>query len=183
MAEHSIKDTLETVSEYIGEEIADALEEKENIFRYSTMPIASSENEDDIIQYIGATTQDYTNGYFYKCVAQGTDPETYAWEAQPVQEGGSGGHTIEDSTGADMTARANLQFVGATVTDDSTNDRTVVTISGGGGGEEATSADVQDVKGIIDGISNISFDCAAKQSDVNAIKSIIDGIHNIKYYK
>jgi len=58
--------------------------------QYDTMPTASSENEDDIIQYVGATTQDYTNGYFYKCVAQGTEPETYAWEAQPVQEGGGG---------------------------------------------------------------------------------------------
>jgi len=46
-----------------------------------------------------------------------------------VGGGGTGGHTIEDSSGVDMTARANLQFVGATVTDDSTNDRTVVTVN------------------------------------------------------
>lgn len=44
---------------------------------------------------------------------------------------GSSGHTIEKADGTDMTARSNLQFVGATVTDDSTNDRTVVTITGG----------------------------------------------------
>ena len=42
--------------------------------------------------------------------------------------GGSGGHTIEDSSGTAMTQRAGLQFVGATVTDDSVDDRTVVTI-------------------------------------------------------
>ena len=56
--------------------------------QYDTMPTASSENEDDTIQYIGATTSVapiYTNGYFYKCVAQGTDPETYAWEQTNVQ--------------------------------------------------------------------------------------------------
>lgn len=41
--------------------------------------------------------------------------------------GGSGsGHTIEKSDGTDMTQRANLQFVDATVTDDSTNDRTKI---------------------------------------------------------
>ena len=42
--------------------------------------------------------------------------------------GGSGGHTIEDADGTAMTQRAGLQFVGATVTDDSVNDRTVVTV-------------------------------------------------------
>jgi len=47
----------------------------------------------------------------------------------------SGGHTIENPSGTTMTQRANLQFAGnnVTVTDDSTNDRTVVTISGGSG--------------------------------------------------
>ena len=39
----------------------------------------------EIIQYIGTTTQDYTNGYFYKAVAQGTDPESYNYEQIDVQ--------------------------------------------------------------------------------------------------
>ena len=108
--------------------------------QYDTMPTASSENEDDIIQYVGATTQDYTNGFFYKCVPQGTDPETYAWESVDVQDGGNAGHTIEDSTGEDMTARANLQFVGATVTDDSTNDRTVVAVDISGKADKVANA-------------------------------------------
>ena len=49
--------------------------------------------------------------------------------------GSSGGHIIENSSGVDMTQRNKLQFIGngVTVTDDSTNDRTVVTISGGSG--------------------------------------------------
>lgn len=48
--------------------------------------------------------------------------------------GGGGGHTIQDE-GTPLTQRTNLNFVGAgvTVTDDSGNDATVVTISGGGG--------------------------------------------------
>ena len=39
----------------------------------------------------------------------------------------STGHIIEDSAGTDLAERANLQFIGATVTDDSANDRTIVT--------------------------------------------------------
>ena len=45
------------------------------------------------------------------------------------QGGGGSGHTIEDGSGTAMTARANLQFVNCTsVTDDSVNDRTIVTV-------------------------------------------------------
>ena len=40
----------------------------------------------------------------------------------------STGHIIEDSAGVDLAERANLQFIGATVTDDSANDRTVVAV-------------------------------------------------------
>lgn len=42
--------------------------------------------------------------------------------------GGTPGHTILNSSGTELDQRANLQFVGATVTDDSTNDKTVVTM-------------------------------------------------------
>ena len=49
--------------------------------------------------------------------------------------GGTGGHTIIDENGNSMTARAGLQFVGgANVSDDATNNKTIVDISGGGGG-------------------------------------------------
>jgi len=83
-------------AETVLTEFASDIKEKESIFRFSTMPTASSTNVGQIIQYTGETTQDYTNGYFYKCVAKGTDPETYAWEAQPVQEGGGSGSDKED---------------------------------------------------------------------------------------
>ena len=33
----------------------------------SELPTASESNLGNIVQYIGATTEDYTNGYFYKC--------------------------------------------------------------------------------------------------------------------
>ena len=46
------------------------------------------------------------------------------------ESGGSGGHTIEDSTGTALTQRTNLQFDDLSVTDDSVNDATVVSASG-----------------------------------------------------
>ena len=39
---------------------------------------------------------------------------------------GGSGHIIENAAGDDLAQRANLQFVGATVTDDAANDRTIV---------------------------------------------------------
>ena len=43
-----------------------------------------------------------------------------------LASGGSGGHTIENPSGTDMTQRTNLQFVDAHLTDDNVNDRTEV---------------------------------------------------------
>ncbi len=56
--------------------------------------------------------------------------------------GTGGGHTIQDE-GASETQRTNLNFVGAgvSVTDDSGNDATVVTINGGGDGAISTYID------------------------------------------
>lgn len=48
-----------------------------------------------------------------------------------VGGGGSGGHTIIDPLGQDMPQRTGLQFIGASVTDDSANNKTVVNITGG----------------------------------------------------
>lgn len=43
--------------------------------------------------------------------------------------GGTGGHVIQNESGVDMAARANLQFKGADVSDDSEHNRTVVDMS------------------------------------------------------
>ena len=69
-----------------------------------------------------------TDGYVLTADGAGKS----AWEAAP---GGSGGHTIMDE-GSALTARANLDFVGAgvTVTDDAGNNKTIVTIPGGSTG-------------------------------------------------
>lgn len=76
----------------------------------STMPTASITEEGKIYQFIGTTDANYTNGYFYKCEAQGTTPdETYAWErvdvqpnsgGLPSQTGNAGKFLITDGTDA-----------------------------------------------------------------------------------
>lgn len=45
-----------------------------------------------------------------------------------TDELGGGGHVIKNSSGTDMTQRDALQFNGASITDDSTNNKTIVTI-------------------------------------------------------
>ena len=72
------------------------------INKYSTMPTASSTNAGWIVQYTGTTDSTYTHGYIYECKAQGTDPETYAWEAVEVQAS-SGGASYTAGTGIDIT--------------------------------------------------------------------------------
>ena len=53
----------------------------------TSLPTASADNLNKIIQYIGETTEDYTQGYFYKCVSDGQDPATYSWQQINVQPG------------------------------------------------------------------------------------------------
>lgn len=48
-----------------------------------TMPIASAENENMILQYVGASGT-YQNGYFYQNIGSG-DPKVYSWVQKNVQ--------------------------------------------------------------------------------------------------
>lgn len=66
-----------------------------------------------------------TAGQYLQKTASGTQWNTIEFP--------SGGHTIYDESGNAMAEEDGLQFVGATVTDDSTNNRTVVTVTGGSG--------------------------------------------------
>jgi len=53
----------------------------------STMPTASAETVGKIIQYVGTTDANYTNGYFYIGTTDGQDPATYSWSNLNVQDG------------------------------------------------------------------------------------------------
>ena len=68
-------------------------------------------------------TQDVTTGTKIASIdINGNSTDVYA------PSGGSGGHTIEDASGTDMSAEDNLQFADAKVTDDSGNSRTKVEV-------------------------------------------------------
>ena len=56
------------------------------VARYASMPNVSSMNVGDIVQYVGATTQNYTHGYFYECVLIS---ETKTWQRLDVQPSSS----------------------------------------------------------------------------------------------
>lgn len=93
--------------------LADGLDTKNAIFQYSTMPTAASTNVGQIVQFIGTTTSDYTNGYFYKCVAD-SQLGTYVWEAIPTQDAAN---IFQVATTAELEAIEDgqiVQYVGTT---------------------------------------------------------------------
>lgn len=93
--------------------LADGLDTKNAIFQYSTMPTAASTNVGQIVQFIGTTTSDYINGYFYKCVAD-SQLGTYVWEAIPTQ---AAANIFQVSTVAELEAIEDgqiVQYVGTT---------------------------------------------------------------------
>ena len=59
----------------------------------NALPTASAENLGKVYQYIGETTPNRINGYFYKCV-EGSTSGTYEWSNIDVQNNGSGGTNI-----------------------------------------------------------------------------------------
>lgn len=66
-----------------------------------TMPTASSSLVGTIVQYVGITTANYTNGYFYKCVSDGAVTPTYSWVE--VISGGGGSSTLANLTDVELT--------------------------------------------------------------------------------
>lgn len=50
------------------------------------LPTASADNLGRVLQYVGATDQNYTSNYFYKCISDGGNPATYSWQQVPVQD-------------------------------------------------------------------------------------------------
>lgn len=59
--------------------------------QYSSMPVASTDNLGNIVQFVGTTDANYTNGYFYKCISDGQNPATYSWQQVNVQPSSGGG--------------------------------------------------------------------------------------------
>lgn len=82
------------------------------IIQYASIPVASEEYEDKIVQYVGSTDSTYTNGYFYKCVSDGQTPATYSWvrlDIQPV------GVIIDDSSTSSLTSTWSANKLNTTI--------------------------------------------------------------------
>ena len=71
---------------------------KQDKMQFDSLPTASAENVGKIVQYIGTTNANYTNGYFYICLSDGGDPATYSWENINVQAGGGSNAPVLTST-------------------------------------------------------------------------------------
>lgn len=59
-----------------------------------SMPLATESDLGKVLQYVGTTDLNYTNGYFYKCVYKNS---SYLWEQQNVQPDAEG-QTIQVET-------------------------------------------------------------------------------------
>lgn len=70
------------------------------------------------------TITDITGGHTVK-ITDADHPTGQTFDVMDGEDGG--GHTILNGSGSVMNQRSKLQFVGATVTDDSANDKTIVT--------------------------------------------------------
>lgn len=87
---------------------------------FNTMPTADIGYLDKIVQYVGTTGANYTNGYFYKCVSDGGNPATYSWSRVDVQpsSGGGGGNYLPQYSSMPAVTSTDLgkiaQFVGTT---------------------------------------------------------------------
>lgn len=92
-----LPDNTKNVVENIVD-INNKLDDKENIFRYNVIPTADVSISGAIIQYLGATNANYTNGYYYQCVESPIGSGTYVWVQKNVQpnNGGGGGDGVVD---------------------------------------------------------------------------------------
>ena len=65
---------------------------KQDIMQFVTLPSPTEAIVGKIYQYIGATSAEYTNGYFYEC--KETSTGVYEWQPKAVQPGGGGSGTL-----------------------------------------------------------------------------------------
>ena len=74
------QDATKVLSANQGYVIKQLIDAKQDIIQYSTMPVASADLLGTIVQYIGADSQAYKGGYWYKCVSDGEVTPTYSWQ-------------------------------------------------------------------------------------------------------
>lgn len=103
----------DTTKDVVGNinDIVTSVSTKQNIMQFDTLPIASSSNVDDIVQYTGASNPNYINGYFYKCVLDGS---SYKWENVEVQPT-SGTSSVDSVNGKTGTVILDAKDIGLQV--------------------------------------------------------------------
>lgn len=80
--------------------------------QFTTMPTPSIYNMGAILQYVGPTTSDFTNGYFYECVSDGS---VYKWVQKAVQPGGGGSSQVVTLPTPSASELGNIyQYIGST---------------------------------------------------------------------
>lgn len=107
----------------------------------------------------GLSTEDFTtaektkldNLANIKSVGTGLSLDGSTGELIATGGTGTGGHTIVDEQGNTYPARAKLKFINCDITDDSTNDTTIIEAEGGGGGTIVVVPTVTDTNPVYDG--------------------------------
>lgn len=91
----------------IGDNELSIVDTEENVVQVDEMPVASASNVNSIVQFAGETTEDYTNGYFYKCILS---DGVYSWTQINVQPGGGAGIEWETIVDLPATYSAGMNF-------------------------------------------------------------------------
>ena len=81
----------------------------------STMPVVTSADEGSIVQFIGTTDPNYTNGFFYECVEDPDTAGTFVWVQKNTQPAGGSSiqvTTMPTATSADVDKV--VQYIGVT---------------------------------------------------------------------
>ena len=94
----------ETLFTEVGSELG------KRLLQCSIIPAASATLLDSIVQYIGTTDANYTNGYFYKCVSDGSG--NYSWESINLQNPGITVNATLLASGWNASNEQTLTFTG-----------------------------------------------------------------------
>lgn len=135
----STEDYTTAEKEKVANAITD-VSDKQDIFQYTTMPTASQELLDKVVQYIGESTEDYYLGFVYRCEYDGLN---YFWRNIPVQTVIQR-HGIVNPTSGFVPDRGYLMFgEGFGVSDDENANQTVIEQY------ELTNADIAEIMAVL----------------------------------
>ena len=119
----------------------EVVEEIKDIVEVEEMPTPSEDVEGTIIQYKGATTASFTHGYFYECVGDGQNPETFSRVRIDVQPNNAIASSVSyDNTTSGMTATNVQDAIDEIDTSVDTINTTITNIQ----------SDITDIKNIVE---------------------------------